>query len=76
MDNIRTFHQPGISLLILLRSLAVLLFLAALFTPSLVACGGNGGSAEQPSKEEATAGAPESTRGVQLQRGAELTTEE
>ena len=76
MDNIRTFLQSGLSLLSSLRWVPALLFLAALVTVTLVACGDGGGSSEQASNEGATAGTPESTAGVQIQTGQELTVEE
>ena len=85
MDNIRTFLQPGFSLPSSLRWFPALLFLAALVTVTLVACGG--GSSEQPD-EEATAGTQESspeatleptsesTSDVRTERREDLTTEE
>ena len=56
-----------------LRWVPALLFLVALCAAALVACGDDGGSTEQPSNEEITAGASES---VQVQQGEDLTTEE
>ena len=76
MDNIRAFLHPRISLLTSLRWVPALLFLAALVTVTLVACGG--GSSEQPLNEAVAvmAGTPESTEGVQIQKGQEVTVEE
>lgn len=67
----------GLSLPASLRWVPALLFLVALSTATLVACGGDGGgSTEQPSKEEVTADTPEPTPDVQTQKGEELTVEE
>ena len=73
MDNFRTFFHTGLSLPASVHWLPALLFLVALCTATLVACGD---SAEQPSNEGVTAGTPKPSPDGQMERGAELTVEE
>ena len=83
MDKSLRPYAPGplgLSLPASLRWGPALLFLVALFTATLVACGENSSSAEHPTREVVTADTPdptpEPTPDVQMQKGAELTTEE
>ena len=83
MDKSPRPYAPGpqgLSVAAFIRWIPALM-LVALLTATLVACGGgDGGSAEQPSRGGAGAGTPEPTaeptQDAQMQEGGELTTEE